>query len=62
MEHLLNISPIDGRYKNITNIFSEYFSEFGFTKYRLYIELIYFISLIEVLPELDCLNNKKVSY
>lgn len=29
-----NISPIDGRYKSITKVLSDYFSEFSFFKYR----------------------------
>ncbi len=38
---LLNISPIDGRYNEYTNILSDYFSEYGLFKYRLYIEIKY---------------------
>lgn len=36
---LLAISPIDGRYRNITENISEYFSEFAFIKYRVFVEL-----------------------
>lgn len=36
---LLAISPIDGRYRNITDNISEYFSEYAFIKYRVFIEL-----------------------
>ena len=46
------ISPIDGRYHNITKTLANYFSEYSFFKYRLYVELRYFIHLSEVLPEL----------
>lgn len=56
-----NISPIDGRYHNITNVLSQYFSEFSFFKYRLYVELKYFIELIETLPELDELKTDMVN-
>tara|TARA_Y100001970_G_C14227415_1_gene856521 strand:- start:1149 stop:2483 length:1335 start_codon:yes stop_codon:yes gene_type:complete len=51
------ISPIDGRYKNITHKLSDYFSEYSFFKYRLYIEIKYFISLIYVIPELEELRD-----
>ena len=47
------ISPIDGRYQKITNVLSNYFSEFSFFKYRLYVELQYYIALIDILPELE---------
>jgi adenylosuccinate lyase len=56
-----NISPIDGRYHNITNVLSQYFSEFSFFKYRLYVELKYFIELIDTLPELDELKTDIVN-
>lgn len=36
---LLSISPIDGRYRNITEKISEYFSEYAFIKYRVFVEL-----------------------
>ena len=36
---LLAISPIDGRYRNITEKISEFFSEFAFIKYRVFVEL-----------------------
>lgn len=47
-----NISPIDGRYHNITKTLANYFSEYSFFKYRLYVELLYFLHLLDVLPEL----------
>ncbi len=39
MNELLNISPIDCRYKEKTSELSPYFSEYALIKYRLYIEL-----------------------
>jgi len=57
-----NISPIDGRYQKITNALSQYFSEFSFFKYRLYVELQYFIALIDILPELKKINQKSIKY
>lgn len=55
-----NISPIDGRYHNITKSLSSYFSEFSFMKYRLYVELQYFIHLIDVLPELKSIASPSI--
>lgn len=55
-----NISPIDGRYQEITSVLSEYFSEFGFFKYRLYVELLYFIALIDLLPELEIIRSPDI--
>jgi len=51
-----NISPIDGRYYNITKTLANYFSEYSFFKYRLYVELLYFLHLLDVLPELKQIN------
>ena len=51
---LTAISPIDGRYRNKVDELDEYFSEFGLIKYRLMIEVEYFIALCEIpLPQLD---------
>lgn len=36
---LLSISPIDGRYRDITENISEYFSEYAFIKYRVFVEI-----------------------
>jgi adenylosuccinate lyase len=44
---LFSISPIDGRYANATKELSAYFSEFGLIKYRLKVEVEYFIFLSE---------------
>jgi adenylosuccinate lyase len=57
MQHLseLNaISPIDGRYRNKTKNLAPYFSEEALIKYRVLIEVEYFIALCEVpLPQLS---------
>lgn len=58
---LTAISPIDGRYRNKTNELSAYFSEFGLIKYRLIIEIEYFIKLCDIpLPQLT--SCKKDQY
>ena len=50
---LTAISPIDGRYRNKVDELDGYFSEFGLIKYRLMIEVEYFIALCEIpLPQL----------
>jgi len=41
------ISPIDGRYKNITEPLSKFFSEFALIKWRVFVEVEYFINLID---------------
>lgn len=45
---LLAISPIDGRYRNITDNISEYFSEYAFIKYRVFIELDWLNYLLHI--------------
>ncbi|RYY32861.1 MAG: adenylosuccinate lyase [Sphingobacteriaceae bacterium] len=48
------ISPIDGRYRNTTAQLAEYFSEYALIKYRVYVEIEYFIALYQhPLPQLQ---------
>ena len=48
------ISPIDGRYHNATAELSGYFSEYALIKYRVFVEVEYFIALCEhPLPQLQ---------
>ena len=57
---LTAISPIDGRYRKTTETLDNYFSEFGLIKYRVLIEIEYFIALSEFgLPQLPKLNSEK---
>ena len=52
------ISPIDGRYRKKTESLSKYFSEESLIKYRLKIEIEYFIALCKIpLPELENFNS-----
>ena len=53
-EYSLNaISPIDGRYASKTSELNDFFSEKALMKYRLIVEVEYFISLCEFkIPEL----------
>ena len=47
------VSPIDGRYKSKTDSLSAYFSEEALIKYRVLVEIEYFIALCEIpLPQL----------
>ena len=50
---LTAISPIDGRYRKITEPLDSYFSEFGLMKYRVLVEIEYFVALSNIgLPQL----------
>lgn len=50
---LTALSPIDGRYHAQTESLRPYFSEFGLIRYRVMVEVEYFIALTEIpLPEL----------
>lgn len=59
MDTLLAISPIDGRYRKITEKISDYFSEYAFIKYRVIVEidwLKYFLN--NILKEKDDFSTK----
>ena len=45
LNNILSISPIDGRYYSKTESLSAYFSEFGLIKYRVFVEIEYFLAL-----------------
>ena len=50
---LTAISPIDGRYATKTKEFQQFFSEFALIKYRVHVEIEYFIALVDSgLPQL----------
>ena len=53
------ISPVDGRYQSKTKELSSYYSEAALIKYRLRVEVEYFISLCELpLPQLENFDAK----
>jgi len=55
---LTAISPIDGRYRSKTENIDVYFSEFGLIKYRVQVEIEYFIALCNLpLPQLKDFNK-----
>jgi len=52
------ISPIDGRYRSKTKLLAPYFSEEALIKYRVQVEVEYFIALCELpLPQLKDFNS-----
>lgn len=58
LDELTAISPIDGRYRNKTVALADYFSEYALIRYRVRVEIEYFISLCELpLPQLADFNK-----
>ncbi len=61
MQSLSAISPIDGRYRKSTEDISRYFSEFALIRYRIFVEIEYFIALYELkLPELKNIKKSEI--
>jgi len=64
LNNLTAISPVDGRYRNKTEVFSKYFSEFALIRYRVLVEVEYFIALcelpVEQLKGIDKKNYKQL--
>ncbi|MFW5700870.1 MAG: lyase family protein, partial [Cyclobacteriaceae bacterium] len=59
LNQLSAISPVDGRYHSQSKIFAEYFSEYGLIKYRVMVEIEYFIALVnQPLPQLSQVDKK----
>ena len=57
---LTAVSPIDGRYHSKTEQLSEYFSEYALIRYRVKVEVEYFIALCELpLPQLRGVDGAK---
>ncbi len=57
---LTAISPVDGRYRSKTESLDAYFSEFALIKYRVRVEIEYFIALCELpLPQLKNFDQSK---
>ena len=57
LDMLTAISPIDGRYRGKTEQLADYFSEYALIRYRVRVEIEYFISLCELpLPQLASFN------
>jgi adenylosuccinate lyase len=61
LNNLTAISPLDGRYRQKVGELDKYFSEFGLIRYRLMVEIEYFIALCDIpLPQLT--DFKKENY
>ncbi len=61
LNFLTAISPLDGRYRQKVDELDLYFSEFGLIRYRLMVEVEYFIALCDIpLPQLS--DFKKDNY
>ncbi len=55
------ISPIDGRYARQTKELADYFSEFALIKYRVFVEIQYFIALCNhPLPQLEGFEEEQI--
>jgi adenylosuccinate lyase len=62
LTRLSAISPIDGRYRNTTEPLAAYFSEEALIKYRVFVEIEYFIALCELpLPQLKQVDKSVYS-
>lgn len=62
MDALHAVSPIDGRYQRVTQPLTEYFSEFALIKYRVRVEVEYFISMYELgVPQLRDFDTSKIN-
>lgn len=58
MDHLLAVSPIDGRYHRQASVLSGYFSEEALIRYRVRVEILYFLALCQELPQLQHVLSK----
>ena len=58
LSNLTAISPVDGRYRKVTERLADYFSEYALIRYRVRVEVEYFIALCELpLPELKGIDT-----
>ncbi len=56
---LTAISPVDGRYRNKTAALADYFSEYALIRYRVMVEVNYFVALCELpLPQLQTFKQE----
>lgn len=60
LESLTAISPVDGRYRSKTETLADYFSEAALIRYRVRVEIEYFIALCELpLPQLAAVDRSQ---
>ena len=57
---LTAISPVDGRYRSKADNLAAYFSEYALIRYRVRVEVEYFIALSAFLPQLKELDTPEV--
>jgi len=58
LSSLMAISPIDGRYRNKVEVLENYYSEYALIRYRVKVEVEYFIALCELpLPQLQAVGH-----
>lgn len=57
LNELTAISPIDGRYRNKTEILANYFSEYALIRYRVLVEVRYLLALSREIPAASGLQN-----
>lgn len=61
LDTLTAISPIDGRYRGKTELLAGYFSEYALVKYRVRVEIEYFIALCQLpLPQLEKVSQEQI--
>ena len=58
LTELTAISPVDGRYRNKVAALADFFSEYALIRYRVKVEIEYFIALMELpLPQLADISD-----
>lgn len=59
---ITSLSPVDGRYASQVRELSGYFSEYALIRYRVFVEIEYFIALCEIpLPQLKSVTENEKS-
>lgn len=62
LNSLTAISPVDGRYRDKAEALDVYFSEYALIRYRVLVEVEYFIALCEIpLPELSSVKAEQLN-
>lgn len=60
LDKLMLLSPVDGRYNKFTKDISNYFSEYAYIKYRVFVELKWFLYLNKLLDNKITKKDEKV--
>lgn len=53
LDSLLALTPLDGRYQSKTQDLRNFFSEYALIRYRIWVEIEYFLALSDALPQLQ---------